>query len=74
MTGLDLSFNKLEGGIPSSLGFLENLRVLWLNNTHIEGNQPCPASTDPGLWTPDFNFKWVYLYELYLLFLISGDI
>ena len=29
---LDLSYNNLEGGIPSELGELPRLQVLWLSN------------------------------------------
>jgi hypothetical protein len=49
VTGLDLSFNNLDGTIPPSFTFLTALRTLDLRNNSLAGELPIVLTMIPAL-------------------------
>ena len=54
---IDLSFSKLSGEIPSSIGFLKNLISLSLNSNFLEGNIPYEIGNLSKLIYLDLSFN-----------------
>ena len=57
LTGIDLSSNKLSGGIPEELTSLHGLRFLNLSHNHLEGNIPVKIGDMTSLESLDLSIN-----------------
>lgn len=57
MTGLDLSFNKLTGVIPSQIGDLQQIRALNLSHNHLSGPIPITFSNLTQIESLDLSYN-----------------
>ncbi len=69
---LDLSGNKLAGGIPAEIGNLSNLDTLYLDGNMLTGNVPVELSNLGNLYTLDLRRNGLYTSDMTLDTFLDG--